>query len=59
MSSAVEKAVYSWGWDEYGQLGHGGWDLFGGTKNRSPRPIKELQGKVNARPVSPPTTSGV
>ncbi|EKX35889.1 hypothetical protein GUITHDRAFT_40307, partial [Guillardia theta CCMP2712] len=41
--SEVDRAVFSWGWDEYGQLGHGGWDIFGGNKNRSPRPIKDLQ----------------
>ena len=43
--SEVDKQVYSWGWDEYGQLGQGIWDIFGANKNRTPRPVRELQGK--------------
>ncbi|KAJ1488154.1 regulator of chromosome condensation 1/beta-lactamase-inhibitor protein II [Baffinella frigidus] len=30
LTSTDKKEVFSWGWDEYGQLGHGNWDLFGG-----------------------------
>ena len=36
--------MYSWGWDEYGQLGQGIWDIFGANKNRTPRSVRELQG---------------
>ena len=43
--SEVDKQVFSWGWDEYGQLGQGSWDIFGSNKNRWPRPIRDLQGK--------------
>jgi alpha-tubulin suppressor-like RCC1 family protein len=43
--SEVDKQVYSWGWDQYGQLGQGAWDIFGANKHRMPRPIRDLQGR--------------